>query len=153
MAELAATRAEVAEAAAAELEALRGSRISSSVSADASTDDELKLAREPAREHTTQWAAAHPQGRSGGGPDGRGRASGAPGGGARDGRAPDGSGSPDRGRHAGGWVDGDRDLYRRCGSPRTGTMVTAGSRPLSGMSVPALGGLPSPRPTTSSGPR
>jgi hypothetical protein len=37
--------------------------------------------------------------------------------------------------------------------PRTGTMVTAGSMPLSGTSVPALGGLPSPRPTTSSGPR
>jgi hypothetical protein len=37
--------------------------------------------------------------------------------------------------------------------PRTGTMVTMGSRPLSGMSVPAAGGLPSSRPTTSSGPR
>ena len=37
--------------------------------------------------------------------------------------------------------------------PRTGTMVTAGSRPLSGTLVPAVGGLPSPRPTTSSGPR
>jgi hypothetical protein len=37
--------------------------------------------------------------------------------------------------------------------PRTGTMVTMGSRPLSGMSVPAAGGLPSPRPTTSSEPR
>jgi hypothetical protein len=37
--------------------------------------------------------------------------------------------------------------------PRTGTMVTMRSRPLSGTSVPAAGGLPSPRPTTSSGPR
>jgi hypothetical protein len=37
--------------------------------------------------------------------------------------------------------------------PWTGTMVTMGSRPLSGTSVPAAGGLPSPRPTTSSGPR
>jgi hypothetical protein len=37
--------------------------------------------------------------------------------------------------------------------PLTGTMVTMGSRPLSGTSVPAAGGLPSPRPTTSSGPR
>jgi hypothetical protein len=37
--------------------------------------------------------------------------------------------------------------------PQTGTMVTAGSRPLSGMSVPVVGGLHSPRPTTSSGPR
>jgi hypothetical protein len=70
MAELAAARAEVAEAAAAdavraaaaELEALRGSSISSSVSVDAGTDDELKLAREPAREHTAQWAVAHPRG-------------------------------------------------------------------------------------------
>jgi hypothetical protein len=35
--------------------------------------------------------------------------------------------------------------------PRTGTMVTMGSRPLSGTSVSAVGGLPSPRPTTSSG--
>jgi hypothetical protein len=34
---------------------------------------------------------------------------------------------------------------------RTGTMITMGSRPLSGMSVPAAGGLPSPRPTMSSG--
>jgi hypothetical protein len=37
--------------------------------------------------------------------------------------------------------------------PQTGTMVTMGSRPLSGTSVPAAGGLPSPRPTMSSGPR
>jgi hypothetical protein len=37
--------------------------------------------------------------------------------------------------------------------PRTGTMVTAGSKPLSGMSVPMVGGLPSLRPTTLSGPR
>jgi hypothetical protein len=37
--------------------------------------------------------------------------------------------------------------------PRTGTMVTMGSRPLSGMSVPAAGALPSPRPTTPSGPQ
>jgi hypothetical protein len=37
--------------------------------------------------------------------------------------------------------------------PRTGTLVTMGSRPLKGTSVPAAGDLPSPRPTTSSGPR
>jgi hypothetical protein len=37
--------------------------------------------------------------------------------------------------------------------PRIGTMVAAWSRPLSGTSVPAVGGLPSPRPTTSSEPR
>jgi hypothetical protein len=36
--------------------------------------------------------------------------------------------------------------------PRTGTMVTMGSKPLSRTSVPAVGGLPSPRPTTSTGP-
>jgi hypothetical protein len=37
--------------------------------------------------------------------------------------------------------------------PRTGIMVTMGSRPLSGNSVSTAGGLPLPRPTTSSGPR
>ena len=36
---------------------------------------------------------------------------------------------------------------------RIGSMVTEGSRPLSGISVPAVGGLPSPGPTTSSGPQ
>jgi hypothetical protein len=58
MAELAVARAEVeaaavadaARAAAVELEALCGSSISSSVSADGGTDEELKLAREVARE-------------------------------------------------------------------------------------------------------
>jgi hypothetical protein len=35
--------------------------------------------------------------------------------------------------------------------PRIGTMVTMGSWPLSGTSVLAAGGLPSPGPTTSSG--
>jgi hypothetical protein len=37
--------------------------------------------------------------------------------------------------------------------PWTGTMITMGSRLLSGTSVSAAGSLPSPRPTTSSGPR
>jgi hypothetical protein len=37
--------------------------------------------------------------------------------------------------------------------PWADTMVTMGSRPLLGTSVPAAGGLPSPRPTTLSGPR
>jgi hypothetical protein len=37
--------------------------------------------------------------------------------------------------------------------PWIGTMVTMGSRSLSGTPVPAAGGLPSPRPTTSSGPQ
>jgi hypothetical protein len=56
MAELPAARAEVEAAAAvdathvaaAELEALRGSSINSSVSANGGTDDELKLARKAA---------------------------------------------------------------------------------------------------------
>jgi hypothetical protein len=37
--------------------------------------------------------------------------------------------------------------------PRTGTMVTMGSRPLLGTLVPAAGILPSPKSTTSSGAR
>jgi hypothetical protein len=46
--ELAAARAEVKAAAAVEIKALRGSSVSSSASADGSTDVELKLAREAA---------------------------------------------------------------------------------------------------------
>jgi hypothetical protein len=58
MAELRAARTEVeAAVAVAELEALRGNSISNSVLADGGTDDELKLAREAARELATQWAA------------------------------------------------------------------------------------------------
>jgi membrane protein involved in colicin uptake len=120
MSELAAARAEVeaaaaadaARVAAAELEALRASSTGNSVSADDDRDNELKLAREAA-----QWAAAHSQGRRGGSPDGPGRVDDAPSGGARGGRAPDGGGSPDRRGRASGWVDGDRDLYRRRDSP------------------------------------
>jgi hypothetical protein len=145
MAELTAARVEVEAAAAAdavraavaELEALRASSTDSSVSADDERDNELKLLREAAWEQAAQWAAVDPQGCRGGNPDGRGRAEGASGRGA-----------------CGGRVDGDHDLYRRRGSPsRTGTMVTMGSRPLLGTSVPVAGGLLSPRPTTSSGPR
>jgi hypothetical protein len=111
MTELAAARAKVeAAAAAAELEALRASSTSSYVSADDDRDNEVKLAREAAREQVAQWAAAHPQGHRGGSPDGRGRAGDAPGGGAC-------GGSPDRRGRADGWVDGDRGLYRRRGSP------------------------------------
>jgi hypothetical protein len=99
MAELAAARAEVeavaavdaACAAVAELKALRASSTDSSVSADDDRDNEVQLARETAQEQAAQWAVAHPQGRRGGSPDGRGR--------------------------VGGWVDGDRGLYRRRGSP------------------------------------
>ena len=130
-AELAVARAEVeaaaaadaARAAAAELEALRGSSTSSSVSTNGGTDDEVRLAREATREQAAQWAAAHPHQRGGGSPVGRGRAGGTPGGGARGGRAPSCGGSPDgRGRagsaHGGrDWVNGNRGLYRRRGSP------------------------------------
>jgi hypothetical protein len=78
MTELTAARAEVevaaaadaARAAAAELEALRASSTGNSVFADDDRDNELKLAREAAREQTAQWAAVHPQGRRGGSPDG-----------------------------------------------------------------------------------
>jgi hypothetical protein len=125
MAELAAARAEVeaaaavdaARAAAAELKVLRASSTDSFVSADDNRDNEFKLAREAAREQAAQWVATHPQGRRGGSPDERGRAGGAPGGGTCGDRVPDGGGSPDRRGCAGGWVDGDRSLYRRCGSP------------------------------------
>jgi hypothetical protein len=163
-AELAAARAEVAaaeatdaaRAAAAELEALRGSRADSSASVDDNTDEELRLAREAAREQAAQWAAAHPHGGArGGSPDRHRRADDAPGEGAR-------GGSPAGLRHADGApgggdrVVGDRGLYRRRDSPSPdryhGPMVAAWPRPLSGTSVPTVGGLPSPRPTTSSGP-
>jgi pyruvate/2-oxoglutarate dehydrogenase complex dihydrolipoamide acyltransferase (E2) component len=124
MVELAATRAEVeaaaadaAHAATAELEALCASSTGNSVFADDDRDSELKLAREAAREQATQWAVVHSQGRRGSSPDGCGRAVGAPGGGTRCGRAPDGDGSLDRRRHASGWVDRDRGLYRRRSSP------------------------------------
>jgi hypothetical protein len=122
---LAASRAEVeaaeaadaARAAATELEALRGSRADNSASVDDNTDEELRLAREAAREQTAQWAATHAHGGArGGSPDRRRRTDGAPGEGAL-------GGSPDGRRHAGGApgggdrVDGDRGLYRRRGSP------------------------------------
>jgi membrane protein involved in colicin uptake len=110
MVELATARAEVeaaaatdaARAAAAELKALRASSTDCSVFADDDRDNELKLVREAAREQTAQWAAAHPQGRRGGSPDGRGRADDALGRGARGDRVPDGGGSPDKRGRAGG---------------------------------------------------
>jgi hypothetical protein len=125
MAELAVARAEVeavaaadvARATVADLEALRVSSTDSSVSADDGRDNQLKLAREAAREKAAQWAVVHPQGRCGGSPDERGCAGGAPGRGARSNRVLDDGGSPDMCGHAGGWVDGDRGLYRRRGSP------------------------------------
>jgi hypothetical protein len=141
IAELAAARAEVEAAAAAdaacaavaELEALRTSSTGSSVSADDDRENELKLTREATREQVAQWAAVHPQGRHGGGTPG--------------------------GVHAAvvSLMAGLTEIAAFTGGaalpPRTGTMVTMGSRPLSGTSVPTAGGLPSPRPTTSSGPR
>jgi hypothetical protein len=87
----AASAADVARAAAVELEALRTSSTGSSVSTDNDRDNELKLVREAAREQAAQWAAAHLQGHHGGSPDRRGR--------------------------AGGWVDRDRGLYRRHDPP------------------------------------
>jgi hypothetical protein len=68
MAELAVARAEVKAAAAvdaartatAELKVLHDNSTSISVSVDGGTDDELKRAREAAREQAAQWAAAHP---------------------------------------------------------------------------------------------
>jgi hypothetical protein len=124
-AELAAARAEVeaeeatdaARAAAAELEALHGSSADISVSADGSTNDELRLAREAAQEQTTQWAAAH---RHGGAHDGsldrRRCADGASGENAC-GDNPDGRGRADDAPSGGGQVDGDHDFYRRRNSP------------------------------------
>jgi hypothetical protein len=67
MVELAAARVEVeaavaadaARAAVAEIDALRANSTGSSVSTDDDRDNELKLAREAAREQATQWVAAH----------------------------------------------------------------------------------------------
>jgi hypothetical protein len=95
------------------LKALRSSSTDSSVSADDDRDNEIKLAREAAREQAALWAVVHPQGRRGSSPDGCGRAGGAPAGGAHNGRVPDGNGSPDRRGCTDGWVDGDRGLYTR----------------------------------------
>jgi hypothetical protein len=66
--------ADAARGVTAKLEALRDSSISSSVSADDGTDDELKLVREAAREQAVQWVVAHPQGCCGGSPDEHGHA-------------------------------------------------------------------------------
>jgi hypothetical protein len=91
MAKLAAARAEVEAVAAAEIEALRTSSTGSFIFADDDRNNELKLASETTREQAAQWTAAHPQGHRGGSLDGHGCAD--------------------------GWVDGDRGLYRRRGSP------------------------------------
>jgi hypothetical protein len=162
MAELAAARAEVeaaaaadaARAAAAELKALCASSTDSSVSADGDRDNERKLAREAAREQAAQWAATHPRGTVAAaltGVDapavlraGACAAAVSPTAAA----AQTGADAPAAGLTEIAAFTGGAAL-----PPRTGTMVTMGSRPLSGTSVPAAGGLPSLRSTTSSGPR
>jgi hypothetical protein len=121
MAKLAATRAEVeataavdaARAAAVELDALCGSRISSSVSADGGTNDELKLAREAAREQescTPRGAVAAAQ--TGADAPAALRT------GARVAAVPPTVAAAQTGADApAAGSDGDRSLYRRCGSP------------------------------------
>jgi hypothetical protein len=140
MAELVAARAEVetaaatdaAHATAAELEALRASSTGSSVSADDDRDNELKLVWEAAREQAATLRA-----------------------GALAGAVPSTAAAAQTGADApaAGLTEIATFISGAALPPRTGTMVTMGSRPLSGTSVPATGGLPSPRPTTSSGPR
>jgi hypothetical protein len=141
MAELAATRAKV--------EAAATSSTDSSVSADDDRDNELKLAREAAREHTAQWAATHPQGRRGGSPDGSGQV------GAHAAAVSPTAAAAQTGADASAARLTEIVAFSGGAAlpPRIGTMVTMGSKLLSGSSVPTVGGLPSPRPTTSSGPR
>jgi hypothetical protein len=153
-AELAAARAEVeaaaavdaARAAAVEVEVLRGSN-SSSIAADDSVDADLELLeRKASRGRAAQWAATHAHER-GGSPDRRRHAGGAPEGGTH------GGGAPGGGAHGGGGrVDGERGLHRQCGSLspvwyRGHHEYQAVVRDVG----PAVGGLPSPRPTTLSG--
>jgi hypothetical protein len=158
MAKLAATRAEVeataavdaARAAAVELDALCGSRISSSVSADGGTNDELKLAREAAREQescTPRGAVAAAQ--TGADAPVALRT------GARVAAVPPTAATAQTGADAPAARSTEIAAFTGGAAlpPQTGMTVIAGSRPLSGTSVPVLGGIPSPRPTTLSGPR
>jgi hypothetical protein len=153
---LAAGAADAARATAAEVEVLRGSH-SSSISTDDSADVDLDLLeREAAQGRVAQWAAAHAHKRDGS-PDRRGCADGAPRGGAH------GGGAPGRGAHGGGTPEeactavayGSMESAAFTGdaalSPWFSTVVTTSIRLLSGTSAPAVGGLPSPRPTTSNG--
>jgi hypothetical protein len=161
-AELAAARAEIeaatavdaAHAVAAELESLRASSTSSSVFADDDRDNELRLARETVREQAAQWAAAHPRGAMAAtlmGAD----TSAALQAGARAANVPPTVAVAQTGVDAS--AAGLTEIAAFTGGtalpPRKGTMVTMGSRSLLGTSVPATGGLPSPRPITSSGSR
>jgi hypothetical protein len=137
MVKLAAARAEVeaaavtdaARAAAVEVKALCASSTDSSVSADDDRDNELKLAREAAQEQAAQWAVL--------------TSADAPAAAAQTGADVPAAGLTEIAAFTGGAAL----------PPQTGTMVTMGSTPLSGTSVPAVSGLPSPRPTTSSEPR
>jgi hypothetical protein len=96
---------------------LRGSSAGGSVSGDGSTNDELRLAREPAQEQAAQWVAAHPDGgASGGGLDRHRRSDSAPGEDLRGGN-PDGLGHAGGALGGDGQVDGDLGIYRRRGSP------------------------------------
>jgi hypothetical protein len=143
-AELAATRVEVeatmvedaARAAVAELEALCGNSACSFASVAGNTDNELRLAREAAREQAGQWAVAHPHGACGGSPDKCRRVDDASGGGAR-------GGSLDECGCIGGWL---MKIVAFTGGtalpPRISIMVTMGSRPFSGTLAPTVGGLP-----------
>jgi hypothetical protein len=139
MAELAAARIEVeaavevdaARATAVELKALRASSTGSSVSADDDRDNALNLAREAAWEQVVLWAGANATAVS-----------------LTVAAAQIGTDAPTAGLTEITVFTGGAALL-----PRIGTMVIMGSRPLSGTSVPAAGDLPSPRPTTSSGPR
>jgi hypothetical protein len=130
------------------LEALCASSIGSSVSADEDRDNELKLAREVAREQTAQWAAVHPRGVVA-------AAQTALRAGARTTAVPLTAATTQTGVDAP--VAGLTEIAAFTGGaalpPQIGTMVTMGSRPLLGTPVPTAGGRPSPRPTTSSRPR
>ena len=141
--------ADAARAAATEVEVLRGS-VSSSISADNSVDVDLDLlAREAVREQAVRWAAVHTHERSGS-PDRSGRAINAPGGCAHGGGAPREGARDNGGRR----VDGERGHHRRRDSLSSdSTVVTTGSRLLSGTLALTVGGLLSPRSTTLSGPR
>jgi hypothetical protein len=162
MAELAAASAEVeavaavdaARAATAELKALCASTTDSSVSADDDRDNELKLAREQCRSRRRSGQPRTPRGAVAAALTGANAPAALWAGGRAASVSPTaavaqtGAGAP---------ASGLTEIVAFTGGaalpPRTGTMVTMGSRPLSETSVPAAGGLPSPRPTTLSGPR
>jgi hypothetical protein len=147
--------ADAARAAAAELETLRASSTDNSVSTDDDRDNELKLAREVVREQAAQWAVTHLQGHRGSSPDGCGCASGAPGGRGHAVAVPPMAAAAQTGADApaAGLTEIATFIGGAALPPQTGIMVTMGSRPLLGTSVPAAGGLPSRRPTKPSGPR